>query len=436
MTTELDRKITDLITAVTNESPSPHPWTKVTGWPTSEVSRSAPDREPRWRSALVAACLALIVLAGVTIAQRDNSTVNDVPVTTAPAVTSTTIAPTTIPPTTVPAEMVTVDESMGLAPLSDITLSSIPIPSEVPPGANFDPLVVRPPEGFGVQYAIRFDDGASLDVWSAPGPWRSEIGSETMTLNGTTWSVMERSSTNFQAVGTISETVMVIFSDGHERATFDRFIAGLRTGSITDYPGITYNIETGGTEVAGLADDAMTLDVRRVGRWRCWSLKSDVFADNGGCTDESTEPNGVLILSEGGTGIPENSTDPNAAIVTSIVRLAGVAPLDSAEIEIEFIDGQVVARSCGSRSRIGQVGQTRATSSLSRPSTEMRSAATALSPRSLRSLPSDQFSSNKLLTHAPHGIADLINQLVDIASIRICTIQAAHLTADIVATTT
>jgi hypothetical protein len=347
VTTRLDRKITEMITAVTNEPPNPHPWTVVSEWPTTDANLPVSDPKRRWRPALVATCLALVVLAGVAIAQRDASTVVDAPVVTETTVTPTTVPPTTvspstIPPTTVAAEMVTVDAASGLAPLSEITLSAIPIPSELPPGAIFDALVVMPPEGFGERYAIRFDDDASLSVWSSSGPWRSETGSETMTLNGTTWSVLERSDTNFQAVGTIGETLIVTSSNGHSRATFDRFIAGLRTGSINDYPGITYNIETGGTEVAGLADDLITLDVRREGQWRCWSLKSDVFSNSGHCTDEQANLNGVLILAEGGTGIPENSTDPNAAIVTSIVQLAGVAPLDSREIEVEFIDGQVI----------------------------------------------------------------------------------------------
>lgn len=347
MTTELDREITNLIAALSSESPQPHPWAAVTEWPASEARPAGLKRQ--WRAALAVACLGLIALAVVAIAGRDASKIDDAPAVTTPATispttavtTTTTVAPPTVPPTTVAAQVVSGDEMNDLAPLADITLSSIPLPTDLPPDADFDPLVVRPPQGSGERYTIRFDDDATMTVWSSPGPWRGEVGSETMTQNGTTWSVMESSAARFQAIGTIGETLIVIFSEGHERAIFDRLIAGLRTGSITDYPGITYNIETDGAEVAGLADDVVTLDVRRDGQWRCWSLKSDVFSDNGGCTDDAVPTNGVLILSDGGTGIPENSS-ANAAIVTSIVRQAGVAPLNSTEIEIEYIDGQIL----------------------------------------------------------------------------------------------
>ncbi|BAN03243.1 hypothetical protein [Ilumatobacter coccineus] len=329
---------------------------------------AAPSRPGRTLVSVAAASLVVIALgaSAYVVANRQPDDTEPLPAATVPdtadsavpsttvastpdSTTSTAIATTTIPiPTSFPAP--------ALGDLGLLDSTHLVVPSVVPDGWTITPSLI----GDGSQ-RWTFENPArkasgSVRAYSAPDVvadaadrpsgepvrWSVEMSQEMFRV------YTARADTNDQVAVTVIGSDPALFDDF--LLDFDEFLLGLTVGDRAQHPAGAFDAQVDGTVAAAGDSDDVSLRAAAVGDHLCWSMSPTVFSTRGCARDPFDDVSadgpeldtGIAVLSQGGLGIPQNSTDPDAAIVTTIVRLAGVTLPSIDNVAITLATGETV----------------------------------------------------------------------------------------------
>lgn len=228
------------------------------------------------------------------------------------------------------------------------------IPSFIPDGWEVTPAFVEENRASWQFSNSRGEGGGRVNLYFY-GPDETPVNGGAGTLDSGRWEVLDTTGDIFAFQALEDRVQANVTAFGFTRDEIDPFIAGLRAGAPGDHPSEFFDTTTSGAIIA-TPDPDLVVRAAQVGDSFCWSLTSTISSSNE-CTDDAiaqldrdprdtddgvATSDGVAVLTYGWTAVPENSTDPNAAIVTNIVRLMGVTEPSTLEVTVITPNGDVI----------------------------------------------------------------------------------------------